>query len=164
MPAPMRAPRNGEVSMAGAVEMLKDDHKTVEDLFKRFESAGEGAIEEKRTIRDRVVKELSVHAHIEEVVFYPATKEARGGTEDMVQEALQEHAKAKEALRELSMLEPDDPQFDAIMAQLVKDVRHHVDEEENEMFPKVTEVLSSQELSELGDRLQEAKRDAPQAP
>jgi hemerythrin superfamily protein len=153
-----------EVDMAGAVQLLKDDHKTVEDLFKRYESAGEGAIEEKRTIRDRVVKELSIHAHIEEVVWYPATKEARQEGEEMVREALQEHAEAKKALRQLSALEPDDPQFDSVMTQLVKDVRHHVEEEENDMFPKVSEVLSSQELSELGERLREAKKDAPETP
>lgn len=153
-----------EVHMAGAVQLLKDDHKTVEDLFKRYEAAGEGAIEEKRTIRDRVVKELSIHAHIEEVVWYPATKEAQEEGEELVREALQEHAEAKEALRKLSALEPDDPQFDSVMTQLVKDVRHHVEEEENDMFPKVSEVLSSQELSELGERLQEAKKDAPETP
>ena len=150
--------------MAGAIQLLKDDHKTVEDLFKRYEEAGEGAVEEKRTIRDRVVKELSIHAHIEEVVFYPATKEARGETEDLVREALEEHAEAKQALRQLSALEPDDPQFEQVMTQLIKDVRHHVDEEENEMFPKVNEALSSQELSDLGDQLQEAKKGAPETP
>lgn len=150
--------------MAGAIQMLKDDHKTVDDLFKRYEEAGEGAVEEKRTIRDRVVKELSIHAHIEEVVFYPATREARGETEDMVREALQEHAEAKQALQQLSALEPDDPQFDQVMTQLIKSVRHHVDEEENEMFPKVNEALSPQALSDLGDQLQEAKKGAPETP
>lgn len=150
--------------MAGAIQLLKDDHKTVEDLFSRYENAGEGALQEKRDIRDRIVKELSIHAHIEEQVFYPATREARQETEEMVEEALQEHAKAKQALHQLSTLEPDDGQFDQVMTQLIEDVRHHVEEEEGEMFPKVNEVLSSQALSDLGDRLQEAKRDAPETP
>jgi hemerythrin superfamily protein len=150
--------------MAGAVQLLKDDHKTVEDLFARYEAAGEDATEEKRQIRDRIVKELSVHAYIEEEVFYPATKEARKETEELVQEALEEHSKAKEMLRRLSALDPDDSEFDELMRHLVTDVRHHVEEEENEMFPKVSESLSSQELSDLGGRLQEAKGQAPQAP
>ena len=150
--------------MAGAIQMLKDDHKTVDDLFKRYEEAGDGAVEEKRTIRDRVVKELSIHAHIEEVVFYPATREARGETEELVEEALQEHAQAKQALQQLASLEPDDPQFDQLMTQLIQDVRHHVEEEENEMFPKVNEALSPQDLSDLGDQLQEAKTNAPETP
>jgi iron-sulfur cluster repair protein YtfE (RIC family) len=151
--------------MAGAIQILKDDHKTVEDLFKRYEEAGEGAVEERRTIRDRVVKELSIHAHIEEVVFYPATREARGGeTEELVEEALQEHAEAKQALQKLASLEPGDPQFDQVMSKLIEDVRHHVEEEENEMFPKVNEALSPQDLSDLGDKLQEAKKDAPETP
>ena len=146
--------------MAGAIQLLKDDHKTVEDLFKRYEQTGEGAVEEKRQIRDRVVKELSIHAHIEEEVFYPATKEARQETADMVKEAYEEHAKAKQALGQLAALEPDDPQFGTVMEQLIRDVRHHVEEEEGEMFPKVNEAMSPQELSELGDRLQESKKGA----
>ena len=150
--------------MAGAVQLLKDDHKTVEDLFARYEAASEDATEEKRQIRDRIVKELSVHAYIEEEVFYPATKEVRKETEEMVQEALEEHSKAKDMLRKLSALDPDDSVFDEVMRHLVTDIRHHVEEEENEMFPKVSESLSSQELSDLGDRLQEAKSQAPQAP
>jgi hemerythrin superfamily protein len=150
--------------MAGAIQLLKDDHQTVEGLFSRYEQAGEGAVEEKRQIRDRIVKELSVHAHIEEEVFYPATREARQETEDMVQEAYREHAEAKEALGKLVALEPDDPQFDSVMQSLIEDVRHHVEEEENEMFPKVNEAMSSQQLSDLGDRLQEAKRTAPGSP
>jgi hemerythrin superfamily protein len=150
--------------MAGAIQMLKDDHKTVDDLFKRYEQAGEEATEEKRQIRDQVVEELSIHAYIEERVFYPATRAARQETEDMVKEALEEHAKAKQALSQLATLEPDDPHFDTVMQQLIEDVRHHVEEEENEMFPKVNETLSSQELSELGDRLQESKKGAPESP
>jgi hemerythrin superfamily protein len=150
--------------MAGAIQLLKDDHQTVEKLFSRFEEAGPDANQEKREIRDRIVKELSIHAHVEEVVFYPATREARGEGEEMVQEALQEHAEAKQLLKELSTLEPEDGRFDQTMKQLIGDVRHHVEEEENEMFPKVNEALSSQELSELGDRIQEAKRDAPETP
>ncbi len=150
--------------MAGAIQMLKDDHRTVEKLFSRFEEAGPDANQEKREIRDRIVKELSIHAHVEEIVFYPATRKARGEGEEMVQEALQEHAEAKQLLKELSTLEPEDGRFDQTMQQLIGDVRHHVDEEENDMFPKVNEVLSSQELSELGDRIQEAKRDAPETP
>jgi hemerythrin superfamily protein len=150
--------------MAGAIQLLKDDHQTVEGLFRRYEQAGEDATEEKREIRDRVVKELSVHAYIEEQVFYPATRAARGETEEMVEEALKEHAEAKKALQQLMSLEPDDDQFDTVLRHLVTDVRHHVEEEENEMFSKVNELLSSQELSELGDRLQEAKGEAPETP
>lgn len=150
--------------MAGAIQLLKDDHKTVEDLFRRYEEAGEGALQEKRQIRDRIVKELSIHAWIEEQVFYPATREARGETEQMVREALEEHEKAKQALRELAALDPEEPRFDQVLTQLIKDVRHHVQEEEGEMFPTVNEAMSSQQLSELGAQLEEAKRAAPESP
>jgi hemerythrin superfamily protein len=151
--------------MAGAIEVLKQDHRTVEDLFKQYEEAEERTPSaQKVKIRDQVVKHLSVHAYIEETVFYPATEKAQQGTEEMVKEALEEHSKARESLRKLTTLDPEDSDFDAEMRHLITDVRHHVEEEENDMFPKVSEVLSSKELSELGDRLEQAKAEAPESP
>jgi hemerythrin superfamily protein len=147
-----------------AVELLEDDHRTVEDLFGRYEEAGEEAYKEKRDLVDRVIKELSVHATIEEEIFYPATREARGETERMIEEAFQEHAKAKETLAELETMEAEDPRFDQTVRGLIADVRHHVEEEEGEMFPQVQQVLSTEELESLGEQMREAKMSAPQKP
>jgi hemerythrin superfamily protein len=147
-----------------AVQLLKDDHKTVEDLFGRYEGAGEEAYQEKRHLRDRILKELTVHATIEEDVFYPATRQARGETEEMIQEAYQEHAKAKQTLAELEEMEPEDARFDPTMQSLIADVRHHVEEEEGEMFPQVQQAMSSDQLQSLGEQMKEAKKTAPQRP
>jgi hemerythrin superfamily protein len=147
-----------------AVQLLEDDHKTVEDLFGRYEEAGEEAYKEKRHLVDRVIKELSIHATIEEEIFYPATREARGETEQMIAEAYHEHAKAKRTLADLERMEAEDPRFDQTVRSLIADVRHHVEEEEGEMFPQVQQLLSKEELDSLGEQMREAKRSAPQKP
>jgi hemerythrin superfamily protein len=147
-----------------AVQLLEDDHKTVEDLFGRYEEAGDEAYQEKRHLRDRILKELTVHATIEEEIFYPATREARGETEQMVEEAYQEHAKAKQTLAELERMDPEDARFDQTMQSLIADVRHHVEEEEGGMFPQVQQAMSNEELQSLGEQMKEAKRTAPQRP
>jgi hemerythrin superfamily protein len=147
-----------------AVELLEDDHKMVEDLFGRYEEAGDEAYKEKRHLVDRVIKELSVHATIEEEIFYPATREARGETERIIAEAYQEHAKARRTLAELETMEAEDPRFDQTVRSLIADVRHHVEEEEGEMFPQVQQLLSKEELESLGEQMKEAKKSAPRSP
>ena len=147
-----------------AIQMLKDDHRTVEEIFARFEEAGENAVKEKRHHVDRMIKELSVHAHLEEEIFYPATRQARGETDAMVREALEEHAKVKQILSELEAMDPDDDRFDRMVIELIRDVRRHVEEEEGEMLPRVQEALSPEDLRDLGERMREAKKDAPASP
>lgn len=144
-----------------AITLLKNDHKTVEELFKRFERAGDRAHVQKRQIVDRIIEELSKHAAIEEQVFYPVARGAVPGTEDNVLESLEEHHIVKWVLSELENLPPTDERFDAKVTVLIENVRHHVKEEENEFFPKVRRALSRSDLNELGESLAEAKKTAP---
>ena len=117
--------------------MLKNDHQQVEDLFRRFEQAGDRAYAEKRQLVDRIIEELSKHAAVEEQVFYPATRMTVPGTDDIVLESVEEHHIVKWELDELKDLDPRDERFDAKVTVLIENVRHHVDEEESEYFPKV---------------------------
>src|SRR4029077_2529573 len=96
-----------------AISMLKADHKTVEQLFKRFESAGPRAHAEKRDIVERVIEALSVHAAIEEQLFYPVARPTVPGTEDLALESLEEHHIVKGVLSELETMSPEDERFDA---------------------------------------------------
>jgi hemerythrin superfamily protein len=96
-----------------AITLLKDDHKTVEKLFKRFEKAGDGAVVEKRTVVDRIIEELSIHAAIEEQWFYPVIRATVPGVEDMTLESLEEHHIVKWVLDELDSMAPEDERFDA---------------------------------------------------
>jgi hemerythrin superfamily protein len=164
--APWEEPRHSrrkEIEV-DAIKLLKNDHDTVEALFKRFEQAGSKAYKTKRQVADRVIKELSVHAFIEEQELYPSMEKLGGEFVDMVEEAHVEHAEAKTALRALVGLSGDDPRLDAKMSALIGGVRHHVKEEEKEMFPKLRKEMARPDLEELGDRLKEARKVAPTTP
>ena len=145
-----------------AITLLKQDHKTVEKLFKQFEKTTAPA--EQRKLAERIVKELSVHAAIEEMVFYPAVRERVPQEEDTVLESLEEHHIVKWVLNELDDMKPDHERFKAKMTVLIENVRHHVEEEESELFPEVRKVIKRKELGELGDALEQAKKTAPTSP
>jgi hemerythrin superfamily protein len=147
-----------------AISLLRDDHKTVEQLFKRFEKAGDRAYVEKRQIVDRIIEELSVHAAIEEQVFYPVARQTVPGTEDVALESLEEHHIVKWLLSELVDLDPEHERFDAKVTVLMENVRHHVEEEQDEFFPKVRAQLSRTALADLGQALADAKKTAPTRP
>src|SRR5687767_16026723 len=104
----------GYLAAMNAITLLKNDHKTVEDLFKRFEKLGPRAVKSKQDIVERIVRELSIHAAIEEMVFYPAIREAveNGDLDKMVLESLEEHHVVKWVLWELERTNPADERFD----------------------------------------------------
>jgi hemerythrin superfamily protein len=145
-----------------AITLLKQDHKTVEKLFKQFEKTTAPA--EQRKLAQRIVKELSVHAAIEEMVFYPAVRERVPKQEDTVLEALEEHYIVKWVLNELEDMKPDHERFKAKMTVMIESVRHHVKEEESELFPEVRKAIKRKELAELGEALEKAKKAAPTSP
>jgi hemerythrin superfamily protein len=145
-----------------AITLLKQDHKAVEKLFKQFEKTTAPA--EQRKLAQRIVKELSVHAAIEEMVFYPAIRERVPDVEDTVLESLEEHYIVKWVLHELEDMKPDHERFKAKMTVMIESVRHHVEEEESELFPEVRKVIKRKELTELGEALEKAKKTAPTSP
>lgn len=129
-----------------AIELLMQQHKEAKQLFKNLEKAEEAA--EKEELFDQLADALAVHASIEEQHFYPATKDAR--TEELLQEAVEEHLSVKRLIADMLEMEPDDPQFDAKCKVLQEQVEHHVEEEEGELFPKVRKMHSKAELEDLG--------------
>ena len=145
-----------------AITLLKQDHKTVEKLFKQFEKAKQPA--QQRKIAGQVIKELSVHAAIEEMIFYPAVRERVPKAEETVLESLEEHHVVKWVLSELEDMKPDHERFKAKMTVMMESVRHHVEEEESELFPDVRKALGRKELGELGEALEKAKKAAPTRP
>lgn len=147
-----------------AITLLRNDHKTVEQLFKRFEKAGDRAFVEKRAIVDRIIEELSIHAVIEEQLFYPVARATVPAVEDVALESLEEHHIVKWTLSELDDLDPEAERFDAKVTVLMESVRHHVEEEESEFFPKVRSELGRRSLNDLGDAMAEAKTSAPTHP
>jgi hemerythrin superfamily protein len=147
-----------------AIRMLKDDHKAVEQLFKRFEKAGDRAFTEKRDVVDRIIEELSRHAAVEEQLFYPVVRATVPDTDDIALESLEEHHVVKWVLSELDAMDPREERFDAKVTVLIENVRHHVEEEEQEFFPKVRDELGRNALEDLGVAMATAKELAPTHP
>lgn len=148
-----------------AIQLVKKDHRTVEQLFKRFERAekAEKNAEMRRIVRE-VTRELSIHAGIEEQLLYPALRRAGEDNEDEVLEALEEHHLVKLTLAELEKMGPEDERYCAKMSVLMENVRHHVEEEEHELLPRLQKALPPKARKDLGAMMEKAKKAAPTRP
>lgn len=147
-----------------AIAFLKSQHRAVEHLFKSFERSGGGAHRTRRKLVDQMITALSQHASIEEQYFYPAVRQEVDGAESEVLEALEEHHVVKWQLQELEVLDPEDERFAAKVTVMMENVRHHVREEERELFPEVRSALGRNRLLEIGEALRSAGRLAPTRP
>ena len=136
-----------------AFNLLKADHRKVAELFEQLESASG---KRKLDVFKQIKTELDLHAHIEEKIFYPALEEA-AETHDIVLEAYEEHKQVKTLLSQLSRSRTANDEWEAKAKVLQENVEHHVEEEENELFKKARAVLNSEDVEELGMRLQEEK-------
>jgi len=125
-------------SAQDAIALLTEDHKTVQKLFKDYEKLTQGDAEEedKAALAQQICTELSVHAQIEEEIFYPAVRDAIEET-DLLNEAEVEHASAKDLIAQIAAMAPGEELYDATVTVLGEYVNHHVKEEQDEMFPKV---------------------------
>jgi iron-sulfur cluster repair protein YtfE (RIC family) len=138
-----------------AIGLLTADHRKAQALFDEYERSS-GSPEEKFEIAKTVCGEVLIHMAIEEAIFYPAVRQYIRD-DDLMNEAEVEHEGAKELIRQLGEIEPDDPIFDAKMTVLAEQVNHHVQEEELGMFPKV--LLSEADIVALGKELLTAKNE-----
>jgi hemerythrin superfamily protein len=144
--------------MPSATQMIRQDHKKVEGLFNKFEQT-QGA-DAKRRLAENAMAELEVHAALEEEIFYPAVEREVEDAASMISEAREEHQTVKQLIAELKGMEETDEEFESQFSELVENVQHHVEEEENEMLPKVEE--SSLDLNSLGDQMSK-RREALQS-
>jgi hemerythrin-like domain-containing protein len=138
--------------MPNAVQMIRQDHKKVKGLFRKFDQAKNNGA--KKRIADQVIQELEVHTTLEEEIFYPAVQNELGDKE-MIDEANKEHQQAKEIIQELKTLDSEDDQLKEQFAELVECIKHHVEEEENEMLPRAEE--SGMDLTDYGNQMSERK-------
>jgi len=128
-----------------AVQMLREDHRKVQELFRQFEEAEDNRT--KKQIAQTALKELKVHAALEEELFYPAVRQEID-EEEKVDEAEEEHHVAKLLIAELSKMKPGDERFDAKFKVLAESVKHHIEEEESEVIPEVEGELDTDSLGE----------------
>jgi hemerythrin superfamily protein len=144
-----------------ALELLKQDHQKVKELFEQAEDSEAGT--EQKRIFNQIKTELETHARIEESVFYPAMQKHQE-LEEMVREALEEHNQVKILLKEMENLVNDGEKFESKFQMLMEDVEHHAEEEEEgKMFPKVRQIVDRETLERLGQELEAAKGKKNQA-
>ncbi len=137
-----------------AINLLMQDHQKVDGLFQQFTQGGTHYQFEQ--LFEQLRADLTLHTQIEENIFYPAVAKYPE-LADMVKEAYQEHAGVKKELEQIAGLDNTTTTWSDAMQKLMTDVKHHVAEEENEMFPKLREVMTQQHLEDLGQQLQDAK-------
>lgn len=148
------------------IEILSHDHREVEQMFAELDSlrgAGdEQSSSRRKDVAEQVVIELVRHAVAEEAVVYPKVKEKVSEAE--AEHAKQEHAEAEATMKRLEKLNPQDPGFEAELQTLMTEIREHVAEEENEMFPHMRSIFSQQELVSMGGQVEAVKKIAPTRP
>ncbi|MFE7745575.1 hemerythrin domain-containing protein [Nocardia sp. NPDC057455] len=147
-----------------AIVLLRDDHKAIRKLFREFEKAGEDATATKGKVVQKIIEALTVHTYLENECMYPEVRKLLPELEDDILESYEEHHVADVLVTELAMMKPDDEHFTAKTTVLIENVDHHIDEEENEWFPKVREKLGRKQLQEIGARMQELRKKAPTSP
>jgi hemerythrin superfamily protein len=146
-----------------AIVMLREDHKEVRALFREFQKSSTTQAR-KGAIVEKVIELLTVHTYIENEVMYPRVRDLLPELEDDILESYEEHHVADVLVLELTTMTPEDERFEAKTTVLIENVTHHIEEEEQDWFPKVREGLSRTQLRELGEELAEAKARAPRRP
>lgn len=148
------APRRSPAKPKDAVALLRADHKKVADLFEQFEKARSAS--RKKALVSEICLELTVHAQVEEEIFYPEVQAALKDKE-LVPEARVEHQSIKDLIAAVEGFEPGGEEYDAKVKVMSEWVKHHVKEEQNEMFPKARRTRL--DLQELGERMARRKQE-----
>ena len=143
-----------------AIALLKADHAKVTAMFQQYDRLTDRSQAKKLDLARTICNELKVHTQIEEEIFYPAVREALPREDDLLDEAKVEHDGAKDLIAQLDAMQPGDDLFDAKVTVLGEYIKHHVKEEQNEMFPKVRKTKL--DLQELGMRMSFRKNELTQ--
>jgi hemerythrin superfamily protein len=147
-----------------AIVLLKQDHQEIRRLFRDFQQAGENANVQKGKLVDRIIELLTVHTYIENEVMYPRVRALLPDLEDDVLESYEEHHVADLLVVELAAMKPTDERFTAKTTVLIESVTHHMEEEEQDWFPKVRDGLGRKVLQEIGAEMLTARKKAPRRP
>jgi hemerythrin superfamily protein len=147
-----------------AIVLLKADHKQIRRLFREFESAGDRAVKTKARIVKQIIRLLTVHTYVENEVMYPEVRARLPELESDVLESYEEHHVADVLCAELSAMKADAERFDAKTTVLIESVSHHIEEEEQDWFPRVRAKLGRKQLQEIGAQIEQARKKAPTSP
>jgi len=147
-----------------ALVMLKDDHQEIRKLFRDFQAAGQNATSTKGKLASGIIEKLTIHTFLENELMYPEVRSRLPELEDDILESFEEHHVADILCMELYAMTPDTERFDAKMTVLIENVTHHMNEEEQDWFPKVRQGLGRASLQEIGERMIELRKTAPRSP
>lgn len=147
-----------------AITVLKDDHKLVKRLFREFNGTTDRAVKTRERLSRRIVKELSIHAAIEEQILYPRLRSALPKGDKLADHALEEHQEAKELLDRIDDMSGDDPELVPTVKKLTAAITEHVKEEEGDLFKQLRGAVGRKDLVEWGEELKAAKKSAPTRP
>ena len=150
-----RAAQKAQPGGGKASALLKEDHQRVLGMFKEYEALKSGDEKRRRALAGNICTELKIHAEIEEAIFYPALREAAADKKSLLDEAEVEHASAKQLIREIESMQPGDELYDAKIKVLGEYVRHHIQEEEKQMFPVAAKA--GVDTADIADELLERK-------
>ena len=142
-----------------AITMLTEDHRAVKKLLDELETTTERGVKTRTELYDRIKQMLTVHETIEEEIFYPALRE-HPRAKDEVLEAYEEHDVVDSLMGQLGALPVDDETWGAKAMVMIENLRHHIEEEENEMFPTARRVFDADELEQLGQRMERRRSSA----
>jgi hemerythrin superfamily protein len=148
--------------VADVIELLEHDHREVEQMFAEFEQAT--TKEEKEALRDKIIIELVRHSEAEEQAVYPMIRKVIENGDQIIEHEIAEHSKAERVMKELDRMSADDPQFGVLMQQLMGDIKEHVQEEENDVFPQFRTKVDPEELQKLGRTVEGLKKIVPTHP
>jgi len=147
-----------------AIVMLRNDHQEIRRTFDAFEKAGDNAIATKERLVTKMIELLTVHTYLENEVMYPRIRELLPALEDDVLESFEEHHVADVLVVELSAMKATDERFTAKTTVLIENVRHHIEEEEENWFPQVRDGLGRKALQEIGAEMEALRAKAPTRP
>ena len=148
------------------IEVLEHDHREVEQMFDELESLRGASTEDEQSRRKELAEQVTIelvrHSVAEEVLVYPQVEKKVSA--EQAEHAREEHAEAEETLQRLEKLDADDPAFDDELATLMKEIRHHIEDEEGQMFTQMRQAIEPDELRKLAGRVEAFKKVAPTRP
>lgn len=146
------------------ISFLTGQHREVDEMFSRLEKMDGTTGDEAQQLAEQMVISLVEHSVAEEIYLYPATRENVSGGDEIADHELSEHAEVEQAMTKLESLSPNDAEFWPTVHQVISSVRHHVQEEENDLFPKLRKACSEQQLQDLGGKVEQVQKIAPTRP
>ncbi|MCF3128938.1 hemerythrin domain-containing protein [Streptomyces olivochromogenes] len=145
------------------IDELVTDHREVEEIFGKIEALPPGA-KDRKVYADQATMELVRHSVAEEAYLYPAVREHVAGGDALADKEIEDHSKAEQIMKDLEGCEADDPRFDLLMGSLMSEVRMHLSDEEQNLFPRLRAACPPGALDDLGDKVRRAKKIAPTRP